>query len=172
MQAQYYSVLMQNDASGHFITIAAALTPEYALAEAIELCSYQEQHRNAVTLGVFAGLLKPLTAGTPLAKGQALLFTPSASEMDQRRASLHMLDDWTKLSDDLYVASISPPEELENELTPETVTLAMEDGTWWLSSSDTQGQGDYRFLEEAVIAANNTIQEIRARFQEPALTAA
>ena len=172
MQAQYYSVLLQNDAIGHFIMIAAALTPEFALAEAIEVCSYQEQHANAVTLGVFAGLLKPLTAATPLSKGQTLLFTPSAAEMDLRRASLQMLDDWTRLSDDIYVASITPPEELEDQFSPETLTLEMEDGVWWLSSSDTLGRSDYQFLEDAVIAANQQILAMRARFAEPAALSA
>lgn len=171
MNKQFFSVLLEDrNLGGHYLVVAAGSSPQTAQDEAKEYFEQTLDCKLPRILGTFAGILQPLTAPAAdfpmFSKDNELWLTPSARKLDKALADDQMIDYWTPMGEDSYVAAVTPPEELEKTHSPETVTLTFEHGAWWLGSSDTTGQGEFVLLSDAVAEANKVIEKIEAEFKQ------
>lgn len=166
-----YTVLLRHHIGVFAQVIAAGFSAENAQADASAHFYALSQESDFAILATFEGVVMPQTQTAAFYPDKEILVTPTASEVDLRLATADMLD-WTKVDDGRFVASVSPPEELENSYSPETVTIYHEDGKWWLSQSNAAAQSDYVLLAQAVAAGNHEIEKIRKDFVADAAAAA
>jgi hypothetical protein len=167
MQNQFFSTIFEDKFNGgHYLVVSAAVSAQQALADAQQ---HLEQHREVQTsaLGTFAGILQPALPHLPQGHAMERVLTKSARQLDLEQAKAEMLD-WTSLGycGTSYAAVVSPPEELDNLASPETLTISFEDGNWWLDDPRGRGQGEFLFLTDAVKEGNKCIEAINADFQK------
>lgn len=164
MTKQYFSSLFEDKGNGaHYIVVSAADTDRLASAEAQR---HLEVNKGVTPtlLGVFSGVLEQLAYGAPFGAKSDKILTNSARQFDFELAQPQLWD-WIALEGHRYAASVSPPEELEKNHSPETLTVTFDGNAWWLSESGGQGQNDYLFFSDAIAAGNERIVKIEAEFQ-------
>lgn len=166
-----YTVLLHHHVGVYAQVIAAGESPESAQSDAAEHFKALANDKAFSVLATFDGAVMPQTRSAAFHPDKEILVTEAARAADLRIAREEMLD-WERVHGEQFVASVSPPEELENSYSPEAVTIYHEDGKWWLSQSNAAAQSDYVLLAQAVAAGNREIEKIRKDFVADAPAAA
>lgn len=161
MKTKLFSVLFSTFPALTIVT-SAGLSRDHAVMAA---CNHMDNEGiSADPVGVFEGSYMPCTHNPSMKSNLVVLYTDSARDFDLDETRDMIVDFWTEVSPQLFVASVSPPECLEHSMDVKHLSVQFEEEAFWLGSSAKQGLTRFATLKEAILAGDELIAEYEAAF--------